>query len=59
MTQKHTVPAQTHFGSSERCVDLGWTVHTGTQRGRQQTPLAESWTVRPGRSAGHRIQNFM
>jgi hypothetical protein len=47
-TQKHTVPAQIHFGRCGRSADPGRMVRAGTQgHVRQQTPLVESWTVRP------------
>jgi hypothetical protein len=48
--QKHTVPAQIHFGTRGRSADPGRTVRAGKQgQVRQQTPLEESWTVRsPG-----------
>jgi hypothetical protein len=46
--QKHTVPAQIHFGTRGRSTNLGRTVRVGTQRQvRQHTPLARSRTFRP------------
>jgi hypothetical protein len=51
--QKHTVPAQIHFGTCGRSTDFGRTVRISTQRHVQlQTPLDGSRTVLPPRPNG-------